>query len=125
MPRACKTGSSDAKLQSLIGGSRVKGKYDDAALFLLKYHNVFCYQTRDLFSAGSVAGKERGGIYIQKALKGIEKHIVKAAKELDDSLFEEYWGKKVAPEDRIKEWLKRADSFAVGWKPSVELFKTG
>jgi len=88
-------------------------------------HNVFCPQTRDLFSAGSIAGKERGGNYVLRALKGIEKEMVKAAADLDDSLFEEYWRKKVPPEKRIKEWLKRADSFARGWKPSDELFKSG
>ena len=36
-------------------GSRACGKYTDAALYLLTEHGVFCPQTRDLFSAGSVA----------------------------------------------------------------------
>jgi hypothetical protein len=34
----------------------------------------------------------------------------------------EYWGKDFPPEKRLKEWLKRADYFAVGWKPSEHLF---
>ncbi len=93
------------------------------AFFFLKYHNVFCPQTRDLFSAGSVAGKERGGNYILRALQKIQKEMVKAAAELEDSLFVEYWKKHVPPEKRIKEWLKRADGFAQGWTPSEELFK--
>lgn len=109
----------------IVGGSREKEKYNDVAFFFLRYKNVFCPQTRDLFTAGSVVGKERGGNRILRALKAIEKEMAKAASEMEDSLFEEYWGKKVAPENRIKEWLKLADSFARGWKPSDELFKSG
>jgi uncharacterized protein YciI len=109
----------------VVSGSREKGKYNDVAFFFLKYKNVFCPQTRDLFTAGSVVGKQRGGNRILTSLKAIEKEMVKAAHDLDESLFEEYWRKKVPPENRIKEWLKRADSYARGWKPSDELFKTG
>ena len=109
----------------VVGGPRDKQKYNEVAFFFLRYKNVFCPQTRDLFTAGSVVGKERGGNRILRALKPIEKEMVKAANEMDESLFEEYWRKKVAPENRIKEWLKRADSFANGWKPSEELFKAG
>ena len=109
----------------IVGGSRQKEKYNDVAFFFLKYHNVFCPQTRDLFSAGSVAGKERGGNYLARALKKIEKEMREAAATLNDDVIEEYWHKKVAPENRIKEWLKRADSFASSWKPSDELFTSG
>jgi hypothetical protein len=106
----------------VVGGSRQKDKYNDVALFFLTYHNVFCPQTRDLFSAGSVAGKERGGNYLARALKKIEKEMREAALRLPSELFVEYWGKNVAPEKRIKEWLKRADGFARDWTPSEELF---
>ena len=98
----------------IVAGSRVKDKYNDVAFFFLKYHNVFCPQTRDLFSAGSVAGKERGGNYTQRALKKIEAEMVEAAAQLPDELFVEYWGESVAPENRIREWLKRADRLAKG-----------
>jgi hypothetical protein len=106
----------------IMSGSRVK--YNDVAFFFLKYHSVFCPQTRDLYSAGSVAGKERGGNYLQRSLKNIEDQIAKAAEELPDELIEEYWGERVEPENRIKEWLKRADRFArtSHWKPSEHLF---
>jgi len=107
----------------ICGGSRQKDKYNDVAFFLLRHHNVFCPQTRDLFSAGSVAGKERGGHYVERALKNIETEMRQAALKMDGALFVEYWGKDYPPEQRIKEWLKRADSFASGWKPSNELFK--
>jgi hypothetical protein len=107
----------------IVAGSRVKDKYNDVAFFFLKYHNVFCPQTRDLFSAGSVAGKERGGNYLLRALKKIEPQMREAALKLPSALFEEYWDQKVAPDDRIKEWLRRADNLAKKWKPSDHLFK--
>jgi hypothetical protein len=106
----------------IVAGSRVKDKYNDVAFFFLKYHNVFCPQTRDLYSAGSVAGKERGGNYLQRSLKNIEKEIREAALHLPTALFEEYWQEAVAPEDRITQWLHKADRLAKGWKPSEELF---
>ena len=109
----------------IVGGSRVKDKYNDVAFFFLKYHNVFCPQTRDLFSAGSVAGPERGGNYLLRALKHIELDMIAAASRLDIALFEEYWGEPVLPENRIKEWLRRADSYAKDWMPSTELFQDG
>jgi hypothetical protein len=106
-------------------GSRAKGKYKDVSFFLLKYHNVIANQTRDLFSAGSVAGKERGGHYLSRALKAIENELREAALRLDADLIEEYWLVNVPPEQRIAEWLKRADSLATDWKPSEILFKSG
>lgn len=106
----------------ICGGGRVKDKYNDVAFFFLKYHNVFCPQTRDLYSAGSVAGSARGGNYLLRALQNIEPQMVEAAKRLPVALFEEYWGEAVAPEDRLTEWLKRADAHAKGWKPSSHLF---
>jgi hypothetical protein len=109
----------------VVGGSRAKKKYDDAALYLITYHGVLCSQARDLFSAGSVAlrgNQTRGGIYIMRALQDIEEEMRAAADRLEDALFVEYWGKSVKKSARIKEWLKRADAHAVGWKPSRALF---
>lgn len=106
-------------------GSRQKGKYEDAAMYLLTYHGVFCPQARDLFSAGSVAMrtmKNRGGNYVLRALMDIEDRMRNAAKRLDDALFEEYWGQGCPPAERLREWLRRADEFARGWKPSSHLF---
>ena len=106
-------------------GSRVRGKYTDAALYLLTEHGVFCPQTRDLFSAGSVALRDdntRGGNYILRALLDIEDLMRDAAKRLDGRLFEEYWGADFAPDARIGEWLRRADDFASDWRPSDFLF---
>ncbi len=106
----------------IVSGSRVKDKYNDVAFFFLRYHNVFCPQTRDLFSAGSVAGKERGGNYLQRSLKNIEAQMVEAAERLPSDLIEEYWGVRVEPKDRIKFWLGRADRLAKNWRPSEHLF---
>lgn len=106
----------------IFAGGRVKDKYNDVAFFFLKYHNVFCPQTRDLFSAGSVAGKERGGNYLLRAVKKIEPQIIEAAIALPNDLIEEYWGERVEPENRIREWLLRADRHAKTWKPSEHLF---
>lgn len=107
----------------IVGNSRAnRYKYVDPAFFMLKYRNVFCPQTRDLFSAGSVAGKTRGGNYLMRAIQGIENEIENAALSLDDALFEEYWGHTVPPPDRIAAWLKKADSHASDWTPSRSLF---
>ena len=38
-----------------------RGKYDDASLYLLMHHGVFCPQARDLWTAGSVAGSKGDG----------------------------------------------------------------
>lgn len=112
----------------IASGSRVKNKYNDVAFYLLKYHNVFAPQTRDLFSAGSVAGKARGGDYLLRALKNIEQPIKDAALRLPSALFEEYWDSNVQPEDRIKVWLSMVDEYATKAgreKPSDHLFKDG
>ncbi len=109
----------------IVAGSRVRNKYNEPAMFLLTYHGVLCPQTRDLFSAGSVAmatDETRGGIYVQRALTEIEPDMREAALQMDDALFVEYWGESVPPEQRIAKWLSKADSIAKGWVPSEVLF---
>lgn len=109
----------------IVDSGRSKNKYDDVVLYLLTYHGVLCHQARDLFSAGSVANPNNddvGGIYIERSLKLIENEIINAAKYMDDALFQEYWGVSVPPENRIREWLLRADSYAKNWRPSASLF---
>jgi hypothetical protein len=110
----------------IVKPSRSKKKYDDVAIYLLTYHGVLCSQVRDLFSAGSVALRSdgtRGGNYTLRALKDIETEMKLAAEKLEDALFVEYWERSVPPPARIKEWLKRADGFAKGWRPSKVLFR--
>lgn len=112
----------------VVKPSRSRGKYDDAALFLLTYRGVLCTQVRDLFSAGSVALRadaNRGGLYIVRALRDIEVEMRRAAQDLDAGLFEEYWGENVPVEDRISSWLSRADCLSRDWLPSNELFLEG
>ncbi len=109
----------------IFAGGRVKEKYNDVAFFLLKYHSVFAPQTRDLFTAGSVAGKERGGNYLLRSIKKIEAAIAQAAQDLPSEVIEEYWGETVELKDRIREWLVRADRYAKTWKPSAHLFMEG
>lgn len=109
----------------IVDSGRSKNKYDDVALYLLTYHGILCHQARDLFSAGSIANPQNdnaGGLYIERALKLIESNIREAALDMDDALFEEYWGRSVPPEDRIAEWLNRADEYARDWVPSKCLF---
>jgi len=106
-------------------GRHVRRKYTDAALYLLTEHGVFCPQTRDLFSAGSVArpdGDEPGGNYILRGLRDIEDLMRDAARRLESRLFVEYWGADCPPERRIEEWLRRADECASDWRPSGSLF---
>ncbi|MBQ7779840.1 MAG: restriction endonuclease [Clostridia bacterium] len=110
---------------NIVKSGRSRNKYDDMVLYLLTYHGVLCHQARDLFSAGSVANPQNddaGGIYIERALKLIEKDMMKAALSMDDALFVEYWGESVPPEKRIKRWLEKADELAVDWVPSKTLF---
>lgn len=112
----------------IVGSSRTRKKYNDAAIYLLTYHGVMCPQARDLFSAGSVAlagDQTRGGRYIERSLQEIEDEIRQAATQLEDALFVEYWGESVKPEERIAKWLIRADGFATDWKPSAVLFQVG
>lgn len=110
----------------VVKPSRSKKKYDDAAMYLLTYRGVLCPQARDLFTAGSVAmraDQTRGGNYMLRSLQDIEDEMRKAAAELEDALFVEYWGFTVPPNQRIKKWLELADSYATDWTPSKELFK--
>ena len=110
----------------VVGGSRKRKKYNDAAIFLLTYHGVLCPQTRDLFSAGSVGDKSNsrpGKHYIKHAIRDIESEMRDAAIRLEDGLFVEYWEESVPPAKRIKRWLELADNFASGWKPSKFLFR--
>ena len=107
---------------NIVRGGRVNNKYDDVVLYALTYRGILCHQARDLFSAGSVAGKARGGIYIQRSLMDIQDEMRKAAYELEDALFQEYWGVSCPPERRIKEWLRRADAACKDWRPSDCLF---
>lgn len=96
----------------ILLGSRVRDKYNDVGMFLLTYYGVFCPQLRDLFSAGSVAGKETGGDYVLRALQDIQPEMRDAASRLASSLFVEYWGFDVPPAQRIQRWLRIADELA-------------
>lgn len=108
----------------IVGSSRNRTKYIDPIMFLLTYHGILA--TRDAFSAGSAAGPERGGIYVQRALQRIQPQMIDASQYLESSLFKEYWGRDIAPKKRIHEWLKMADTYAKvanpPWKPSAVLF---
>ena len=110
----------------IVSSGRARHKYDDAALFLLTYYGVLCHQARDMFSAGSVGNPtndDKGGLYIPRMLKLMENDLIQAAQRMDGALFEEYWGAVVAPHERIREWVRRADEAASGrWLPSDELF---
>jgi hypothetical protein len=106
----------------ILSGSRDRLKYRDAVSYLMTYHGVLCPQARDLFSAGSVAGKARGGNYLQRAILDIQPEMKKAAHYLEAGLFQEYWGVVPKPNGRLKWWLSKADTFAPGWKPSTSMF---
>jgi hypothetical protein len=109
----------------VVKGGRASNKYDDVVLYLLTYHGILCHQARDLFSAGSVANPnndDEGGIYIERSLKLLENEMLAAAQRMEDELFVEYWGRSVARDDRIAEWLRKADDLAAEWTPSKSLF---
>src|SRR5690606_7714489 len=71
----------------ICAGGRYRTKYTDVVMYMLTVRRVLAPQARDLFSAGSVAGKERGGNYIARALHDIQREMQVAAHELDDALF--------------------------------------
>ncbi len=95
----------------IFKGSRQRGKYDDAALYLLTQHGVFAPQTRDLFSAGSVAGKDRGGDYLIRSIQNNRDIIREVSTQIDDALILEYWGETCDPKHRLRRWLELADSY--------------
>lgn len=71
----------------VCGPSRGRpSKYVDPALCLLMHHGIYCSQARDLFSAGSVAGKARGCNYVLRALRDIEDFMYDAAARLEENL---------------------------------------
>jgi hypothetical protein len=110
----------------IVAPSRSKRKYDDVALYLVTYHGVLAHQARDLFSAGSVALRvsgARGGNYLCRALQDLEAEMWSAAWRLPMALFEEYWDESPPPATRIRRWLEKADAYADGWTPSLELFQ--
>ena len=109
----------------IVESGRSRKKYDDMVLYLLTYHGIICHQARDLFSAGSVANPkndDKGGIYIERALKLIEDEMLSASLRMRSALFLEYWSEDVAPKKRIQRWLEKADEYAKDWKPSASLF---
>lgn len=106
----------------IFKGSRQKGKYDPAAIYLLTQHGVYAPQIRDLFTAGSVAGPELGGNYLLRSLRDIQMEILAASRRLDDTLFVEYWGFSCPIDQRISRWLQLADQYAVDFRPSDEFF---
>jgi hypothetical protein len=109
----------------VLKSSRARGKYDDALMYMLTYYGILA--GRDAFSAGAVAGKERGKWHVKRAIMNIQSEILEAAQYLPDVLFIEYWGRAVPVGERIPEWLKLADEQAQTsdspWKPSEVLFK--
>lgn len=74
----------------IFQGSRKRGKYDGIAVYLLTQHGVLASNVRDMFSAGSVAGPERGGDYVLRSVKHNMQAIFRMAAKLDDALFVEY-----------------------------------
>jgi hypothetical protein len=110
----------------IVRPSGARGKYNDVAIYLLTYHGMLAFQTRDLFTAGSVSNwsdPNQSGNYLPRSLADIETEMRNAAEYLDDALFIEYWGESCAPQNRIARWLDLADSEAKDWKPSDILFK--
>lgn len=106
----------------VVGGSRQRRKYTDAVIYLITYRGVLCPQARDLFSAGSVAGKARGGHYVSRAFSDIQQEMISAAEYLEPALFKEYWGYIPERNKIIDEWLAKADGLAQDWVPSEVLF---
>lgn len=112
----------------VLGSGRSSVKYHNPVRYLATYRGVLTYNVRDLFSAGSAShdgtcpDEMLCGNYVACATWWIQDDMRRAAKELPDDLFVEYWGESCPPEDRIRRWLEKADEIAVGWIPSRHLF---
>jgi len=107
----------------IFKGSRQRSKYDGIAIYLLTQHGVLASNVRDMFSAGSVAGPERGGDYVLRSIENNMKEIRQAAARLDDTLFVEYWGKSCLPENRMTRWFELIDAARPEDPPSKYLNK--
>jgi len=107
----------------IFQGSRARSKYDGITAYLLTQHGVLASNVRDMFSAGSVAGKERGGDYILRSVTNNISAIRKAASELDEALFVEYWGAACAPENRMARWFALIDAERPDNPPSTHLLE--
>ncbi len=105
----------------IFQGSRKRSKYDGIAIYLLTQHGILASNVRDMFSAGSVAGPERGGDYILRSVKNNMKTIRKVASEMDDALFVEYWGESCPPENRMNRWFELIDAARPNDPPSLHL----
>jgi len=107
----------------IFQGSRARSKYDGIAAYLLTQHGVLASNVRDMFSAGSVAGKERGGDYILRSVTSNISAIREAASELDEALFVEYWGAACAPENRMARWFALIDAERPDNPPSTHILE--
>ena len=113
---------------NIVKPGRTRNKYDDIVLYLATQHGGVCHQARDLFSVGRTPRtpnpekKSAGVPSIAKSLKRIEEAMKTAALEMDDALFVKYWGESIPPQERISQWLAKADSLAQDWTPSKFLF---
>jgi hypothetical protein len=98
--------------------------YAKAAIYWLRYHGVFAGNSRDVFSAGSVAGDCKDRNYVRCSLLRIQRELLHALENLDDEVLREYWGHVPTSDQRKSYWLQLADSHADTWVPSAELFKS-
>lgn len=105
----------------IFQGSRKRNKYDGIAIYLLTQHGVLASNVRDMFSAGSVAGPERGGDYVLRSVKNNMQAIRRAAARLDDALFVEYWGENCLPDQRMTRWFELIDAARRTDPPSIHL----
>ena len=105
----------------IFRGSRQRNKYDGIAVYLLTQHGVLASNVRDMFSAGSVAGPDRGGDYLLRSVKNNMKAIRDAASRLDDAVFVEFWGESCHPDNRIDRWFELIDETRLTDPPSNHL----
>ncbi|MEZ5675064.1 MAG: hypothetical protein R3D81_07445 [Thalassovita sp.] len=71
----------------VVGGSRQRGKYVDAVMYLMTYRGVLCPQARDLYSAGSVGEQGPTDNFLINSLIDIQYEMRQAALNLEEALF--------------------------------------
>ena len=106
-------------------------KFVDVALYLLQNRGIFCPNVRDQFTSGFAAEEgdrisgirpRKGEPQILRTLRGLERNMQNSVQTLDEELLIKYWGENYHIEDRLNEWLRKADGHASGWVPSESLF---
>lgn len=99
-------------------------KYNKAAAWLLKKHNIINPSFRDIFTGGKLSSMIiDGNEYIKvppffKKIKGKIKEALEFLESLSTDELLDYWGTEVSPNNRTKQWLELFTEYGGEWLSS-------